>query len=336
LTRSCHGFAYDYQVRTARLLELLLLLQARRAATAAELAETLEVSVRTVYRDITALAAAGVPVYSEPGRNGGVRLLDTFDAEWTGALGSDDARALVLAGVPAVAASVGLDANSAQAKLVNALAGPAGRAVTEVRDRLLVETEPWWGSQPAEPHLPQLARAVWESREIRIEYSTDRRPRVVRPLGLILKGNAWYVIADNQRGARRMFRVSRIRAADVLPHVFDRPAGFDLAATWTERKAEFAAAIPTYPVEVRVSPSGRRLLGLLQEGTPPLPVADDVPTHPDGWTRLSLRFERPESAARLLLQLGGDIEVLAPRELRCLMGDAATALSALYHGRRRP
>jgi predicted DNA-binding transcriptional regulator YafY len=81
LTRSCHGFAYDYQVRTARLLELLLLLQARRAATAAELAETLEVSVRTVYRDITALAAAGVPVYSEPGRNGGVRLLDTFDAE---------------------------------------------------------------------------------------------------------------------------------------------------------------------------------------------------------------------------------------------------------------
>jgi len=324
-------------VRTARLLELLLLLQARRAATATELAEALEVSVRTVYRDIAALTAAGVPLYTEPGRHGGVRLLDTFDGQWTGALGSDDARALVLAGVPAVAASVGLDAHSAQAKFVNALAGRAGRAVSEVRDRLLVETEPWWGQQPAEPYLPQLARAVWESREVRIEYerSANRRPRVIRPLGLILKGNTWYVIANEARGARRMYRVSRIRAADVLPHQFDRPDDFDLAEAWAERKAEFAAAIPKYPVEVRLSPPGRRLLALLQEGAPTLPLAEETPTDDDGWTLLSLTFERPESAARLLLQLGGDIEVLAPAELRQLMEQAATALSAMYCGRER-
>jgi predicted DNA-binding transcriptional regulator YafY len=326
------------EVRTARLLEVLLLLQARRRATATALAEALEVSVRTVYRDIAALAAAGVPVYTEPGRRGGVRLLDTFDGGWTGALGSDDARALVLAGVPTVAASLGLDADSAQAKLVTALAGPAGRAVNDVRNRLLVETEPWWGQQPGEPYLPQLARAVWEAREVRIEYerSTNRRPRVIRPLGLILKGNTWYVIADDARGGRRMYRVSRIRAADLLPHQFDRPEDFDLAATWAERKAEFAAAIPTYPVEVRVSPSGRRLLALLQEGAPSLPFADDLPTDDDGWTRLSLTFERPESAARLLLQLGGDIEVLAPTELCQLMAKAAAALSAMYCRRDRP
>jgi len=319
-------------VRTARLLELLLLLQARRAASAPELAAALEVSVRTVYRDVAALAAAGVPVYTEAGRAGGVRLLETFDATWTGTLGSDDARALVLAGVPAVASSVGLDPDAAQTRLVSALAGPAGRAVSEVRNRLLVETEPWWGTQPAEPSLPQLARAVWESSEVRIEYerSRDGRPRVIRPLGLVLKGNTWYVIADDARRVRRVYRVSRICSADLLPHRFDRPRDFDLAAAWAERKAEFAAAIPTYPVEVRVSPAGRRLLGLLQEGTPPLPVPDDLPTDERGWIRLSLTFERPESAARLLLQLGGEIEVLAPADLREFMAQAVEALSRLY------
>lgn len=136
---------------TARLLELLLLLQARRAAPASEFAAALEVSVRTVYRDIAALVEAGVPIYTETGRSGGVRLLETFDAAWTGTLGSDDARALVLAGVPAVASSVGLVPDAAQTRLVSALAGSAGRAVSEVRNRLLVETEPWWGAQPLSP-----------------------------------------------------------------------------------------------------------------------------------------------------------------------------------------
>ena len=319
-------------MRVARLLELLLLLQARRAATADELAEVLEVSRRTVYRDVAALAAAGVPVYTEQGRHGGVRLLETFDGEWSGALGGEEARALVLAGVPAVATSVGLDPDSAQAKLVGALTGAARRAVHDVRDRILVETEPWWGRQPGEPCLPQLARAVWASREVRIEYerSQDRGPRVIRPLGLVLKGNVWYVVADDRRRARRVYRVSRVSDAEVLPHQFDRPDHFDLAAAWAERKVGFVAAIPRYAVEVRVSPSATGLLALLQEGTPPLPLADDLPLDGDGWTRLSLTFERPDSAARLLLQLGGDVEVLAPAELRQLMADAARALSARY------
>ena len=319
-------------MRAARLLELLLVLQARKAASAPELAQALSVSVRTVYRDVAALSAAGVPVYSEPGRNGGVRLLDTFDGEWVGAVGSEEARALVLAGVPAVAASVGLDPESAQARLVSALAGPAGRAVSDVRNRLLVETEPWWGSQPGEPFLREIARAVWEAREVRFEYDRARArgARVMRPLGLILKGNVWYVIADDRQGARRMYRISRIGAAELLPHHFDRPNAFDLSVAWAERKAEFAAAIPKYPVDVRVSPSGKRLLAVLQEGTPALPLADDLRVDDDGWTHLSLTFERPDSAARLLLQLAGDIEVIAPSELRRLMTEAAVALAAVY------
>lgn len=329
-------------MRAARLLELLLILQRRRAATAPELAEALEVSVRTVYRDVAALAAAGVPVYTEPGRHGGVRLLDTFDGEWTGAVGSDEARALVLAGVPSVAASVGLDPGAAEARLIGALAGPAGRAVAEVRDRLLVETEPWWGQQPAEPFLVDLARAVWESREVRLAYerTAGGGARVIRPLGLVLKGPVWYVLAHDRRGSERLYRVSRIRDLAVLPHRFERPPGFDLPAAWARRKAEFAAAIPRYPVEVRVSPAGRSQLGLLQEGTPELPLPDDLPVDADGWTALTLTFERPDSAARLLLQLGGEIEVLGPPELRRIMTAEAQALAARYAstvaGRRAP
>ena len=326
------GFPYDREVRAARLLELLLLLQVRRAATAGELAEVLEVSARTVYRDIAALSAAGVPVYTEQGRRGGVRLLDTFDGKWTAALTGDDARALVLAGVPAVATSVGLDPDAAQAKLVSALTGGARRAVGDVRDRILVETDPWWGQQPAEPCLPQVAHAVWGSREVRIEYERGEGPRsrVIRPLGLVLKGNVWYVLADDRRGARRTYRMSRVTEAEVLPHRFDRPEHFDLAATWAERKGEFVAAIPSYPVEVRVSPSARRLLAVLQEGTPRTPLPDDLPLDEEGWVHLSLTFERPDSAARLLLQLGGDVEVLAPPELRRTMAEAARALAAIY------
>jgi predicted DNA-binding transcriptional regulator YafY len=312
-------------------LELLLLLQFQRAITAGQAAEALEVSVRTVYRDVAALAAAGVPVYSEPGRGGGIRLLETFDSGWVGALGADDARALVLAGVPAVASSVGLDADTAQAKLVSALAGPAGRAVDELRNRLLVETEPWWGPQPAEPHLGSLARGVWESREVRIDYErSPGRSRVIRPLGLILKANTWYVIAAHARGDDRMYRVSRIQSAVLLPHHFDRPTDFDLATAWMERKSEFSAAIPTYPVDVRVSPDGRRLLAILQEGAPPLPLPDATPTDRDGWALIRLTFERLESAARLLLQLGGEIEVLAPQRLRDHLKEAAANLTALY------
>lgn len=319
-------------MRAARLLEMLLLLQRRRAMTAAELAAALEVSVRTVYRDIAALAAAGVPVYTEPGRNGGVRLLDTFDGAWTGTVGSEEARALVLAGVPAVAASLGLDAEAAEARLIDAIAGPAGRAVRDVHNRLLVETEPWWGRTPDDPHLAELARAVWDSREVRLTYDGARGSSspVVRPLGLVLKGDVWYLIADPRRGARRMYRVSRVRSVDVLAQRFDRPVDFDLAADWAERKAEFVAAIPRYPVEVRVSPTGRGLLVLLAEGTPDLPLPDDLPIDDDGWTRLTLTFERPQSAARLLLQLAADIEVLAPPELHGLMSEAAESLATIY------
>jgi predicted DNA-binding transcriptional regulator YafY len=305
-------------VRASRLLELLLLLQLRGRSTAAELAAALEVSERTVYRDVEALAAAGVPVFTETGRRGGIRLQAGYEVGGLAGIDDAEARNLVLAATPGVAADLGLDVSSAVTRSAS--------------ERLLIEPEEWFTARDEVPWLRDVARGVWEQRELRLDYRgrTSSSAQVVRPLGLVLKGRAWYLIARPRRGGDRMFRVSRIADVAVLDHTFERPEGFDLGDAWEQRTKEFIASIPRYMVEVRVAPASEGLLGVLQEGTPELPLPDDVARDAEGWARLHLRFERPHSAARLLLQLGAGIEVLDPPELRDLMAEAARDLAALY------
>jgi predicted DNA-binding transcriptional regulator YafY len=301
-------------VRASRLIELLLLLQVRGRATAPELAAALEVSVRTVYRDVEALVAAGVPVTTETGRRGGVVLASGYR------VGGEPQLAETLAAVPAIADALGVEVTGRDT------------ATASVRERLLVEPEDWFKEKDDVPWLAAVARGVWEGRELRIDYRSKGRASapVVRPLGLVLKGHTWYLIARTRRGSDRTYRVSRITEVALLDHTFDRPADFDLAQAWSRSTQAFIASIPRYMVSVRVAPEAERYLGLLQEGTPPLPLADDVHRDDDGWARLELRFERPDSAARLLLQLGAGIEVLAPAELRSLMADAARRMDRLY------
>lgn len=323
-------------MRAGRLIELLLLLQVRGRATASELAAALEVSVRTVHRDVEALSAAGVPLYTETGRKGGIRLQPGYRVGGLAHLDEAEARGVLLAAVPGVARDLGLDTTGAEDKLLTAMEERAEVAARSLRDRLLIEPEDWFGGREQVPHLADAARAVWEDRELRIAYRSASAAtatvteQLVRPLGLILKGDTWYLLATPRRGGDRLYRVGRITAATVLDHRFDRPAEFDLPSAWAARKQAFVAAIPRLYVSVRVSPAGERLLHLLQEGTPTLPLPSDVPRDDDGWARLKLRFERPESAARLLLQLGGDVLVLGPATVRDRMRDASVALAALY------
>jgi predicted DNA-binding transcriptional regulator YafY len=315
------------------LVELLLLLQLRGRASAQELATALEVSVRTIYRDVQALSAAGVPVYTEMGRHGGVRLQEGYRVGGLPHLGESDARSVLLAAVPAVARDLGLDPGVAEHTVLSAMDTGAAAAARSVRDRLLVEPDDWFRPRQEVPYLLTVARGVWEARELRITYRSASRPageHTVRPLGLVLKGDTWYLLARTRRGADRVFRVSRIGEASLLPHRFERPADYDLEVAWAERKREFIASIPRYDVTVAVEPAGESLLGLLQEGTPPLPLAADTPRDERGRARLRLRFERPDSAARLLLQLGGHVEVLGPPEMRELMAGAVDELSRLY------
>jgi predicted DNA-binding transcriptional regulator YafY len=217
-----------------------------------------------------------------------------------------------------------VDAQAIIADAAPAIAADLGVTTTRpLRDRLLVEPSGWWEAVDEVPFLPVVARAVFEGRLLRITYRD--RDRVVSPLGLVVKGGTWYLLTID-----RVYRVSRIGAADVLPHDADRPAGYDLAAAWEARKDAFATSIPTYMVRARVSPAGERLLHLLEEGTPALPLRDDVRRDDAGWAVLDLRFERVESAGRLLLRLGGDVEVLRPAAMRRWMSREVERLGDLY------
>jgi predicted DNA-binding transcriptional regulator YafY len=325
-------------VRASRLVELLLWLQMRGNATANELAEALEVSVRTIYRDVEALAAAGVPVYAETGRNGGIRLDHGYRVGGLPRLDERDARSMLLTAIPSVARDLGLDTAGAERTLLSAMHAKDEGAAVALRDRLLVEADDWFREREAVPFLAAIARAVWETRELRISYTGRARTSdvVLLPLGLVLKGDTWYLLARTRARSRpgdRMYRVARVVDAEVLEHRFDRPTDFNLATAWATRTREFIASRPRYPVRVRVSRDGESLLGLLEEGTPALPLPDDVARDNKGWALLDLRFERAPSAARLLLRLGASVEVLEPVELRTLMATEARGMERLYsHG----
>lgn len=319
-------------MRASRLVELLVRLQLRGGASASALAAELEVSVRTVYRDVEALSAAGVPVYTELGRGGGVRLDPSYRIAGLPRLGADEARGLLFAAVPAIAAQLGLDARAAERTLLPAMDRSASAAARVVRDRLLIEPTHWFVPTEETPALGVLAEAVWRAREVRMDYR--ERPVVIQPLGLVLKGDRWYALARSRPGddrPYRLFRLSRAGRAELLDRPFDRPADFDLADAWAQTRQAFLASLPAYDVTVRVAPAAEPLLGLLDEAAPDLPLPGPTPRDRHGWALLHLRFERsPEGAARQLLRLGAGVEVLGPPDLRARLATIATELSSLY------
>ena len=243
-------------MRASRLLSILLLLQTRGQLTAGELAEELEVSVRTVYRDVEALSEAGVPVYTERGPHGGIRLVDGYRTRLTG-LTSDEAEALFLSGLPGPAAELGLGTVVAAARLKVLAAlppscdrGPPGWASASISTRPAGSAR-----REAAPHLQSLANAVWDDRRIRIEYDRGDRSveRSLDPLGLVIKGGVWYLVALAD-GQPRTYRVSRVLSVALEETRFERPDDFDLAAFWTETTAAYEARAERQEVHLRVAP----------------------------------------------------------------------------------
>lgn len=318
-------------MRASRLVELLVRLQLRGGASATELADELEVSVRTIYRDVEALGAAGVPIHTVVGRNGGIRIDPSYRIAGLPQLETADARGVLFAVVPSIADQLGIDAAATDRTLLPAMDPGAETAARVVRDRLLVEPTHWFLPPDDTPALAEVARAVWESRELRFRYR--EADAVTQPLGLILKGDRWYLLGrarGGAEGAYRLFRLSRIDAVEALDHRFDRPTGFDLAAVWTAHRERFLDSLPEYPVTLRVAPDAEPLLALLDEGRPELPLPAEVPRDEHGWARLHLTLERPDRALRQLLRLGPGVEVLDPPELRALLTEATAGLAALY------
>lgn len=309
------------------------MLQLRGGASATELAAALGVSVRTIYRDVEALSGAGVPVYTEIGRHGGVRIDPAYRIAGLPKLNIAEARGVLFAIIPALADQLGFDATATDRTLLPAMERATETAARVVRDRLLVEPTHWFVPPDDAPALADIATSVWQSREVTLTYrGTDIS---VQPLGLILKGSTWYLLGQvrphNTENPHRLFRLSRVEAVELRQTRFDRPQEFDLATAWAERRQAFLASLPEYVVTVRVAPHAESLLGMLDEGAPDLPLPADVERDAHGWARLRLRFERsPDGTARHLLRLGADIEVLNPPELREHMTQMAARLAALY------
>ncbi|MEU9836911.1 YafY family protein [Streptosporangium sp. NPDC048047] len=322
-------------MRASRLLSLLLLLQTRGRMTATELARELEVSVRTVYRDVEALSSAGVPVYSDRGPAGGYRLLDGYRTRLNG-LTAEEASSLFLAALPGPATQLGLGevAANAELKLLAALPPEPRSHATRMRERFHLDVPGWYRGADEAPFLAEVSEAVWDQRPLRMTY---RRwgprdvERVAEPYGLVLKGGSWYMVAAVGGGEPRTYRVSRIVSAEVLAGRFDRPAGFDLAAYWEGYAADFRRRMYTAEAVVRVAPG---LEGLLRYtvGDDAADVALSGAGEPDerGWTVVRLPIESVRHARWTLLRLGTDVEVLEPPELRALMAETAAALVTLY------
>ena len=322
-------------MRASRLLSILMLLQTRGRMSAQALADAVEVSVRTVYRDIDHLSAAGVPVWAERGSAGGFQLQDGWRTRLTG-LTEPEAQALFLAGLPGPAAELGLGSAmaSAQLKVLATLPADWQADVQRVSSRFHLDPVDWFRSAASTEHLPAVAHAVWDERRLAMRYErwNGMVDREVEPLGLVLKAGVWYMAARaaNDDGEPHTYRLSNIRALSVLDERFARPKSFDLAAYWQQSTRRFEAGLYRDQAVVRVSPRGRKLLA--GAGPAVAEALSNAPATPDdnGWSRMTIPIESIDQAARQLLALGADVEVLEPSALRERMAQTLQAMQALY------
>jgi predicted DNA-binding transcriptional regulator YafY len=302
---SCFPDRFRIDVRATRLVSLLLLLQTRGQLTAAELAGRLDVSVRTVHRDVEALADAGVPIEAVRGAAGGYRLTGGYRTRLTG-LTADEAEALFSAGIPGPAAELGLGGELAAARLkvLAALPHELQERATRAQRLFHLDARGWFRAEDTVPHLPALADCVWRGCRVHLRYREGGRVvrRTVDPLGLVLKGGAWYLVARRSVGMR-VYRVSRVASVRALDGSFERPGEFELATFWNEWSRAFEESRPKVEVVVR------RIDG-------------DGPS--------VLTFEHLGEAYRELLRLGARVEVLEPAELRERLAETSRQLAALY------
>ncbi len=324
-------------MRASRLLSLLLLLQSRGRMTAQELADELEVSVRTVYRDVESLGASGVPVYADRGPAGGYQLLDGYRTRLTGLTG-DEAGTLFLAGVPGPAAELGLGSvlAAAELKLRASLPGELADRADRVRERFHLDAPGWFRADEPTPHLAVVADAVWSSRQLSVRYRRWKAPREVSrtlsPLGVVLKAGRWYLVA-RARDRVTAYRVANILDAVVLDDEAERPAGFDLATFWQEWTDRYESSVYVASATVRLTV---RALELMAFVFPPEMSrrARSAAGAPDdtGWLITEVPIESIRHGHIELLKLGADAEVLAPAELRERFTETARGLAELYPG----
>jgi predicted DNA-binding transcriptional regulator YafY len=321
-------------MRADRLISILMILQARGRMTARELADELEVSERTIYRDVEALSGSGVPLYAEHGPGGGLVLLDSYRTNLTG-LNEDELRALfMMISTPGPLDKLGArqELKSAMLKLSAALPVTSRRDEEKIRQRFYLDWSWWFHNQEPVPHLAAIRHAVWEDCRLRLHYRNFLSLLTsveVEPYGLVAKAGTWYLVAG-VGGAQRVFRISQLSDVEVLDGPLTRPAEFDLAAFWQQWCVEYEQNQHAFLATLRVSPElvrilpfyfGRRVPDLLAEAG--LPDAE-------GWYTLTLTFESFEAARDRILSFGSAAEVLEPLALRCSLLDFAEQIVRFY------
>lgn len=319
-------------MRASRLLNMLMLLQVRRRMPAAALAAEFEVSVRTIYRDVDALSAAGVPIYAEQGRNGGIALHEGYRSRLA-ALTPAEAEALALSGLQGAARDLGIgaEAAAAQMKMLASLPPDSGASAGRLAQRFHLDPLPWYHRAETIECLPTLANAVWREKRIRIIYESWKGEvrRTLDPLGLVQKGGVWYLVAAAQKSIRA-YRASGIRGLDVSDVCFRRPLRFDLPRFWSNWVCDFEARLMRDRASVRISEEGMRILRAVAPAAAEIATATVRPDATPGWKVAELPIESIDYSARQLLRLGVEVEVLAPAALRKAVADEATLVAAIH------
>jgi predicted DNA-binding transcriptional regulator YafY len=325
-------------MRADRLISLIMLLQTRGRMTAQALAKVLEVSERTIHRDIEALSAAGIPVYTESGPGGGCSLLDGYRSNLTG-LSEDEVRALLMLGIPGPLREVGASQalRAAMLKLLTTMPAIQREEEARVRQRIHLDWVGWAQVEQPLPHLHTLQQAVWQDRKIHIVFGSifdTSIAQLVAPYGLVAKASNWYLVC-NKDDQLRVVRVSRVLEAHIADECFQRPTDFDLARYWADWCLREEKSRPRYPVTLRVAP----------EFLPELPrylgrvIGDSCtevgPPDAEGWVQLVLPFEGLAQARARLLGLGRAVEVLEPEALRQSLVDFAEQIVSFYGRRTR-
>jgi predicted DNA-binding transcriptional regulator YafY len=317
-------------MRADRLLSIMLNLQVHRRLTARQLARRLEVSERTIHRDMDALTMAGVPVVAERGTGGGWALMEGYRTNLTG-LNEAETQTLFLLKPSQLLADLGLNkaSDAALIKLLAALPALSRHSVEYARQRIHVDVTNWSRSDESVPHLHTLQEAIWHERKLFFTYGESAECIVERPadpLGLVAKGSVWYLVAAVENEIRS-YRVSRIRKVNVLEEPFVRPPDFDLASYWEQSSQRFKAHLPRYRMSARVHSS---ILPRLRYAGRFAHIEQTGHTDDEGWIHVSLRFDIEEMACEYALSFGALLEVLEPLALRRKVIEMAERVISFY------
>ena len=314
-------------MKASRLLSILMILQARKQRTADQLAEELEVSSRTIHRDVDELSAAGVPIYAERGREGGFRLLEGYQTRLTG-LDADEASALMLSGIGTALDDLGLKDTLSQTerKLMAALPEPTRAKAAMVADRFHLDPLGWYRQKDVTPFVNQIAKAVWADQRISISYD-GWKGRVVRdldPIAIVLKAGIWYLIGRAE--TIRVYRIANVKTLSLLGETFNRPRDFDVGVFWAEWKHNFETRIRSSRARLRVTSRGLRLLTNMGLSPVEIRVVKGQPDLSD----IDLDVEEESSAVREILSLGAEVEVIGPAALRKAVQSEISRISKNY------